>query len=106
MPLRFEYLFLCVSEVTSHLRATMVFGDKHGAVFSDHIEPHDGMEYTLRVGEVMRVTRAEWQPVTLTLSSKRRMLANGDVAIRYGGFSAKAFAVNIHGVSRKPRSGK
>ena len=54
----------------------------------------------------MRVTRAEWQPVTLTLSSKRRMLANGDVAIRYGGFSAKAFAVNIHGVSRKPRSGK
>ena len=106
MPLHFEYLFLCVSDVTSHLRATMVFGDKHGAVFSDHIEPHDGMEYTLRVGEVMRVTRAEWQPVTLTLSSKRRMLANGDVAIRYGGFTAKAFAVNIHGVSRKPRSGK
>ncbi len=106
MPLRFEYLFLCVSDVTNHLRVTMTFGDKHGAVFSDRIEPHDGMEYTLRVGEVLRVAREEWQPVNLTLSSKRRMLANGDISIRYGGFSAKAFSVNLHGVSRKQHSEK
>ncbi len=104
MPLRFEYLFLCTSEVTSHLRAMMTFGDRHGAVFSDRIEMHDGMEYTLRVGEVMRVERAAWQPVNMTLSAKRRMLANGDVAIRFGGFSTKAFTVNVQGVSKKQRS--
>ena len=106
MPLRFEYLILCISDVTSHLRATMTFGDRHGAVFSDHIETHDGMEYTLRVGEVMRVERTDWQPVNMTLSSKRRILANGDVAIHYGGFTVKAFAVNIQGVSKKRSSEK
>ena len=106
MPLRFEYLFLCVSDVTSHLRATMSFSDKIGTVFSDLIEPHDGMEYTLRVGELMRVVRAEWQPVNLTLSSKRRMIANGDVAIRYGGFSVKAFTMNVQGASSKQLSEK
>ena len=103
MPLRFEYLFLCISDVTSHLRASMTFGDKHGAVFSDRVESHDGMEYTLRVGEVMRVVRNDWQPVNMTLSSKRRMLANGDVAIRFNGFSAKAFNVNVQGVPKKQR---
>ncbi len=104
MPQSFEYIFLCVSDVHSHLRAVMQFGDKNGFVFSDRIEPHDGMEYTLRVGEVMRVVRAEWQPVNLTLSARRRIIANGDVAVRYDRFSAKAFKVDIQGVSRKHRS--
>ena len=104
MPLRFEYLFLCTSEVTSHLRALMTFGDKHGAVFSDRIESHDGMEYTFRVGEVVRLARNDWQPVTMTLSAKRRMLANGDVAIRFNGFSAKAFTVDVQGVSKRQPS--
>ena len=90
----------------SHLRASMTFGDKHGAVFFDRIESHDGMEYTMRVGEVMRVVRNEWQPINLTLSAKRRMLANGDVAIHYGGFSVKAFTVDIQGVSKKRHSEK
>ena len=106
MPLRFEYLILCISDVMSHLRASMTFGDKHGAVFFDRIESHDGMEYTMRVGEVMRVVRNEWQPINLTLSTKRRMLANGDVAIHYGGFSVKAFTVDIQGVSKKRHSEK
>ena len=102
----FEYIFLCVSDVRSHLRTVMQFGDKNGLVFSDRIEPRDGMEYTLRVGEVMREVRNEWQPVNLTLSARRRVIANGDVAVRYDRFSVKAFKVDIQGVSRKHRSEK
>ena len=102
----FEYIFLCVSDVRSHLRTVMQFGDKNGLVFSDRIEPRDGMEYTLRVGEVMREVRNEWQPVNLTLSARRRIIANGDVAVRYDRFSVKAFKVDIQGVSRKHRSEK
>ena len=106
MTQRFEYIFLCVSDVHSHLRAVMQFGDKNGLVFSDRVEPRDGMEYTLRVGELMREVRNEWQPVNLTLSARRRIIANGDVAVRYDRFSAKAFKVDIQGVSRKHRSEK
>ncbi|MCR5381703.1 MAG: O-antigen ligase family protein [Lentisphaeria bacterium] len=102
----FEYIFLCVSDVRSHLRTVMQFGDKNGLVFSDRIEPRDGMEYTLRVGEVMREVRNEWQPVNLTLSARRRIIANGDVAVQYDRFSVKAFKVDIQGVSRKHRSEK
>ncbi len=102
----FEYIFLCVSDVRSHLRTVMQFGDKNGLVFSDRIEPRDGMEYTLRVGEVMREVRNEWQPVNLTLSARRRMIANGDVAVRCDHFSVKAFNVDIQGVSKQHRSEK
>ena len=106
MMLRFEYLFLCVCDVQSHLRAVMQFGDRNGTVFSDRIEPQDGTEYTLRVGEVMRVERQAWQPVNLTLTAKRRMIAKGDVAVSFEKFSTKAFAVDIHGVSKPRPSGK
>ena len=75
-------------------------------MFSDRIEPRDGVEYTLRVGEVMREVRNEWQPVNMTLSARRRIIANGDVAVRYDRFSVKAFNVDIQGVSRKRHSEK
>ena len=106
MTQSFEYIFLCVSDVQSHLRTVMQFGDKNGLVFSDRIEPRDGMEYTLRVGEVMREVRREWQPVNLTLAARRRIIANGDVAVRYDRFSVRAFKVDIQGVSRKHHSEK
>ena len=102
----FEYIFLCVADVNSHLRLNIQFGDKKGGVFSDRIEPMDGSEYTLRVGELMRIARKGWQPQTMTLTSRRRVMANGDVVARYGKFTTKAFKVNVKGGATPSPSGK
>lgn len=102
----FEYIFLCVADVNSNLRLNINFGDKKGYAYSDRIEPKDGLGYTLRVGELMRVVRKGWQPQTLTLTSRRRIMDNGDVVARYGKFSTKAFKVNVKGAVTPKSSGK
>jgi len=98
-----EYLLLCVAEVRSPLKLQMWYGDKHGMAFIDRVESYDGAEYTMRIGELIRMTRPEWQPSNLTLSSRRRVIANGDVVVRFERNTVKAFVVDIQGLS-KPKA--
>ena len=103
-PQNVEYIFLCVSEVRDHLKLNMMYEDKNGFIFSDRIEMGEGMEYTIRVGELLRIERSDWHPYNLTLTSRRRVIANGEIIARLGKFAVKAFDVDIKGTTKEKPS--
>ena len=85
---KFTYYFECVDDIAESIRIQMVFLNNGHRCFTDSIGFANGYEFTLRIGEIVTVTR-EWQTALKSLTAIQRVPANGTISVGAQGVKAQ-----------------